>query len=297
MPHPTTAFIGLGTMGYPMAGHLAKAGHKVTVFNRTDARAEAWCGDHGGERAGTPAEAVSGADVVFICVGNDEDVRAVALGDEGALAGMAAGAVLVDHSTVSAHLARELADAALARNVGFLDAPVSGGQAGAENGALTIMVGGEEAVFERAAPVMDAYANAVTLMGPVGSGQLTKMVNQITVAGLIEALAEGLAFAVNAGLDAKKVADVISKGAAASWQMENRAGTMLDGEFDFGFAVDWMLKDLDICLEEARRNGSELPVTELVNRFYKEIQKAGGGRRDTSSLIGRLPCSDSAKRT
>ena len=297
MPHPTTAFIGLGTMGYPMAGHLAKAGHKVTVFNRTDARAEAWCGDHGGERAGTPAEAASGADVVFICVGNDEDVRAVALGDEGALVGMAAGAVLVDHSTVSAHLARELADAALARNVGFLDAPVSGGQAGAENGALTIMVGGEEAVFERAAPVMDAYANAVTLMGPVGSGQLTKMVNQITVAGLIEALAEGLAFAVNAGLDAKKVADVISKGAAASWQMENRAGTMLDGEFDFGFAVDWMLKDLDICLEEARRNGSELPVTELVNRFYKEIQKAGGGRRDTSSLIGRLPRRDSAKRT
>jgi 3-hydroxyisobutyrate dehydrogenase-like beta-hydroxyacid dehydrogenase len=297
MPHPTTAFIGLGTMGYPMAGHLAKAGHKVTVFNRTAARAEAWCENHSGERAGTPAEAVSGADMVFICVGNDEDVHAVALGDEGALVGMAAGAVLVDHSTVSAHLARELADAALARNVGFLDAPVSGGQAGAENGALTIMVGGEEAVFERAAPVMDAYANAVTLMGPVGSGQLTKMVNQITVAGLIEALAEGLAFAVNAGLDAKKVADVISKGAAASWQMENRAGTMLDGEFDFGFAVDWMLKDLDICLEEARRNGSELPVTELVNRFYKEIQKAGGGRRDTSSLIGRLPCSDSAKRT
>lgn len=284
-----TAFIGLGVMGSPMAGHLVKSGHKVTVFNRTPAKAQAWCEEYGGERAATPAQAAAEADFVFICVGNDEDVRAVALGDTGALAGMAAGAVLVDHSTVSAHLARELAEAAGACDVGFLDAPVSGGQAGAENGALTIMVGGEEAVFERAAPVMDAYARAVTLMGPAGSGQLTKMVNQITVAGLIEALAEGLAFAVNAGLDAKKVVDVISKGAAQSWQMENRAGTMLEGEFDFGFAVDWMRKDLDICLEEAKRNGSELPVAELVNRFYEEIQKAGGGRRDTSSLIGRLP--------
>ncbi len=287
-----TAFIGLGVMGSPMAGHLVKSGHKVTVFNRTPAKAKAWCGEHGrdgGERAETPAVAADGADFVFICVGNDEDVRAVALGDTGALAGMAAGAVLVDHSTVSAQLARELGEAAGARDVGFLDAPVSGGQAGAENGALTIMVGGEEAVFERAAPVMESYARAVTLMGPVGCGQLTKMVNQITVAGLIEALAEGLAFAVNAGLDAKKVVDVISKGAAASWQMENRAATMLDDEFDFGFAVDWMRKDLDICLEEAKRNGSELPVAELVNRFYEEIQKAGGGRRDTSSLIGRLP--------
>ena len=305
MSHPSpckTAFIGLGVMGSPMAGHLAKAGHQVRVFNRTSAKAEAWCEKHGGdggEMAGTPAEAAaadSGADVVFICVGNDQDVRAVALGEEGALAGMTAGAVLVDHSTVSAHLARELGEAAGARDVGFLDAPVSGGQAGAENGVLTIMVGGEKDVFERAAPVMESYASAVTLMGPVGSGQLTKMVNQITVAGLIEALAEGLAFAVNAGLDGKKVVDVISKGAAQSWQMENRAGTMLDGEFDFGFAVDWMRKDLDICLEEARRNGSELPVAELVNRFYTEIQKAGGGRRDTSSLIGRLPRGDGAKR-
>jgi 2-hydroxy-3-oxopropionate reductase len=276
-------------MGYPIAGHLAKAGYQVTVFNRTPVRAEAWCGEYGGEMAETPTAAAVGADFVFICVGNDEDVRAVALGDTGSLAGMAVGAVLVDHSTVSAHLARELGEAAGVCDVGFLDAPVSGGQAGAENGVLTIMVGGEESVFERAHPVMDAYARAVTLMGPVGSGQLTKMVNQITVAGLIQALAEGLAFAVNAGLDGKKVADVISKGAAQSWQMENRAGTMLDDEFDFGFAVDWVCKDLDICLEEAKRNGSELPVAELVNRFYREIQKAGGGRKDTSSLIGRLP--------
>jgi 3-hydroxyisobutyrate dehydrogenase-like beta-hydroxyacid dehydrogenase len=247
--------------------------------------------------AETPTAAAVGADFVFICVGNDEDVRAVALGDTGSLAGMAVGAVLVDHSTVSAHLARELGEAAGVCDVGFLDAPVSGGQAGAENGVLTIMVGGEESVFERAHPVMDAYARAVTLMGPVGSGQLTKMVNQITVAGLIQALAEGLAFAVNAGLDGKKVVDVISKGAAQSWQMENRARTMLDDEFDFGFAVDWIRKDLDICLEEAKRNGSELPVAELVNHFYKEIQKAGGGRKDTSSLIGRLPRSYISKRS
>jgi 2-hydroxy-3-oxopropionate reductase len=284
-------------MGYPIAGHLAKAGHQVTVFNRTPARAKAWCGEYGGETAETPTTAAAIADFVFICVGNDEDVRAVTLGDTGALAGMAAGAVLVDHSTVSAHLARELGEAAEACDVVFLDAPVSGGQAGAENGVLTIMVGGEEAVFERAQPVMDAYARAVTLMGPLGSGQLTKMVNQITVAGLIQALAEGLAFAVNAGLDGKKVVDVISKGAAQSWQMENRARTMLDDEFDFGFAVDWIRKDLDICLEEAKRNGSELPVAELVNHFYKEIQKAGGGRKDTSSLIGRLPRSYISKRS
>jgi len=291
-----TAFIGLGTMGYPMAGHLAKAGHQVTVFNRTGARAEAWCGEHGGEKAETPSIAASSADFVFICVGNDENVRTVALGADGALSGMIPGAVLVDHSTVSAHLARELAEAAQGRTMGFLDAPVSGGQVGAEDGALTIMVGGEEAVFDRATPVMDAYSRATTLMGPVGSGQLTKMVNQITAAGLIEALAEGLAFAVNAGLDGKKVARVISKGAAQSWQMDNRAGNMLDDKFDFGFAVDWMCKDLNICLEEAKQNGSDLPVTELVNRFYTEIQKAGGGRKDTSSLIQRLPRSDAVKR-
>ena len=288
MPHPTTAFIGLGAMGYPMAGHLAKAGHKVTVFNRTAARAEAWCGDHGGERAGTPAEAASGADVVLICVGNDEDVRAVALGDEGALAGMAAGAGLVDHSTVSAHLARELADAALARNVGFLDAPVSGGQAGAENGALTIMVGGEEAVFERAAPVMDAYASAVTLMGPVGSGQLTKMVNQICIGGLIQGLSEALDFGRRAGLDEEKVLEAIGQGASGSWQMDNRARTMLDRKFDSGFAIDWMRKAFGIVFDEAGRIGATLPVTAMVDQFYARLQRLGHGRSDTSTLIELL---------
>ena len=293
MPHPTTAFIGLGTMGYPMAGHLAKAGHKVTVFNRTDARAEAWCGDHGGERAGTPAEAASGADAVFICVGNDEDVRAVALGDEGALAGMAAGAVLVDHSTVSAHLARELADAALARNVGFLDAPVSGGQAGAENGALTIMVGGEEAVFERAAPVMDAYANAVTLMGPVGSGQLTKMVNQICSSGIIQSLAEGLAFAQRAGLDDAKVIEVIAKGSAASFQIGNRARTMQGRDFSAGGTVALLDKDLALCIEEAARLELELPILDLVKGFYADIVQMGDGHQDAAALIARLEQSES----
>lgn len=282
------AFIGLGTMGYPMAGHLAKAGHEVTVFNRTAVRAEAWASEHGGTTAPSPLEAAKGAEMVFTCVGNDDDLRAVVLGEAGVLAGMAGGSILVDHTTASAQAARELAAAAAAKGLHFLDAPVSGGQRGAEDGALTVMVGGDTACFDRARPVIGCYARAMTLMGPAGSGQLTKMVNQICVAGLIQALAEGLAFAKRAGLDAASAVDVISKGAAQSWQMDNRAGTMLEGKFDFGFAVDWMRKDLDMCLAEAARNGAALPVSELVNRFYGEIQAKGGGRKDTSSLIERL---------
>ncbi|HEV2549296.1 MAG TPA: NAD(P)-dependent oxidoreductase [Stellaceae bacterium] len=282
------AFLGLGVMGYPMAGHLAKAGHEVTVYNRTAAKAEAWAKEYGGAYRPTPAAAASGAAIVFTCVGNDDDVRHVVHGEQGALAGMRGGAILVDHTTASAELAREIAAAAQARGVSFLDAPVSGGQAGAVNGKLTIMVGGEEPPFRTAAPAMAHYGRAVTLMGPVGNGQLTKMVNQICIAGLVQALSEGLNFAVHAGLDPKLVVEVISKGAAQSWQMENRAHTMVDGKFDFGFAVDWMRKDLAICLAEARRNKSALPVTALIDQFYQRIQERGGRRWDTSSLIHLL---------
>ncbi|HWE73929.1 MAG TPA: NAD(P)-dependent oxidoreductase [Stellaceae bacterium] len=282
------AFLGLGVMGFPMAGHLAKAGHKVTVFNRSAAKAKAWTEQHKGAAKPTPAEAASGAEIVFMCVGNDNDVRQVALGAQGALSGMSKGALLVDHTTASAELARELDAAAKAQGLGFLDAPVSGGQAGAQNGALTVMVGGDEPSFARAEPVMKHYGRAVTHMGPAGSGQLTKMVNQIMIAGLVQALSEGLNFAMRAGLDAQKAAQVISKGAAQSWQLENRYQTMLDDKFDFGFAVDWMRKDLSICLAEARRNKSPLPVTALVDQFYQRVQERGGGRWDTSSLLHLL---------
>jgi 3-hydroxyisobutyrate dehydrogenase-like beta-hydroxyacid dehydrogenase len=275
-------------MGYPMAGHLSAAGHRVTVYNRTPAKAAQWVARHGGRSAATPAAAAADADLVLMCVGNDDDVRAVAAGADGALSGMRAGSVLVDHTTASAHVAREVFAAAQAKGVGFLDAPVSGGQAGAENGKLTIMVGGDDEVFVRAEPLLAHYARAVTLMGGPGSGQLPKMVNQICIAGLVQALAEGIDFATRAGLDAERVIDVISKGAAQSWQMENRAKTMIADRYDFGFAVDWMRKDLGICLEEAKRNGASLPVTALVDQFYGDVQKAGGSRFDTSSLIIRL---------
>jgi 3-hydroxyisobutyrate dehydrogenase len=282
------AFIGLGVMGYPMAGHLAKAGHQITVYNRTAAKAQAWTAQFGGAQRTTPAEASDGAELVFTCVGNDDDVRAVTLGEGGALAGMGKGAILIDHTTASAELARELDRATKARGLGFLDAPVSGGQAGAETGKLTVMVGGEAASFQRAEPVMAHYGRAVTHMGPAGNGQLTKMVNQILIAGLVQGLSEGLNFATRAGLDARKAAGVIAKGAAQSWQLENRFETMLQGKFDFGFAVDWMRKDLGICLAEARRNKSALPVTALVDQFYERVQERGGGRWDTSSLIHLL---------
>jgi 3-hydroxyisobutyrate dehydrogenase len=279
------AFLGLGVMGYPMAGHLRRAGHDVTVYNRTAAKAEQWVAQHGGRAARTPEDAAGDADVVLMCVGNDDDVRAVA---GRALTTMKAGTVLVDHTTASAEVARETHAAAKARSVGFLDAPVSGGQAGAENGKLTIMVGGDDDVFARAEPLLAHYARAVTLMGGPGSGQLTKMVNQICIAGLVQALAEGIDFATRAGLDAERVIDVISKGAAQSWQMENRAKTMIADRYDFGFAVDWMRKDLGICLAEARRNGGTLPVTALVDQFYGRVQQMGGGRWDTSSLLRAL---------
>ncbi|MDE2229816.1 MAG: NAD(P)-dependent oxidoreductase [Alphaproteobacteria bacterium] len=282
------AFLGLGVMGYPMAGHLAKNGHLMTVYNRTTSRAEGWVKEYGGALRPTPAEAAADAEMVFACVGNDDDLRAVVTGPQGAFAGMKRGAIFVDHTTASAEVARELYKLARERGIGFLDAPVSGGQAGAQNGKLTVMVGGDEAVFASAQPVMAHYGRAVTLMGPAGSGQLTKMVNQIMLAGLIQGLAEGLNFAMRAGLDGKKVVETISKGAAQSWQMDNRALTMLDGKFDFGFAVDWMRKDLAICLGEARRNKSALPVTALVDQFYQRIQERGGGRWDTSSLINLL---------
>lgn len=281
----TVAFLGLGTMGFPMAGHLAKAGHRVTVYNRTAAKADAWVNKFGGAKAATPAEAAKGADVVFLCVGGDDDVRAVA---GAALDAMQPGAVIADHSTVSAEVSREMDAAARAKGLFFLDAPVSGGQAGAENGVLTVMVGGDAAAFERARPLMACYGRSVTHMGASGAGQLTKMVNQICIAGLVQALAEGMAFAQKAGLDGHKVVDVISKGAAQSWQMENRGKTMLDDKFDFGFAVDWMRKDLGIVLDEARRNGATLPVTALVDQFYAEVQAMGGNRLDTSSLMKRL---------
>ena len=279
------AFLGMGVMGGPMAGHLAAVGHDVTVYNRTAAKAEAWTKAHSGAAAATPAEAARGAEIVFVCVGNDDDVRSVIYGDAGALAGMESGTVLVDHTTASASLARELDSAARDRGIAFLDAPVSGGQAGAENGQLTVMVGGESAPFETAKPAIDCFAKACTLMGPAGSGQLTKMVNQICIAGLVQALSEGLNFAQKAGLDGEKVLDVISKGAAQSWQMDNRGSTMLRGEFEFGFAVDWMRKDLSICLDEARRNGARLPVAALVDQIYAAVQARGGNRWDTSSLI------------
>jgi 3-hydroxyisobutyrate dehydrogenase-like beta-hydroxyacid dehydrogenase len=283
-----TAFIGLGVMGFPMAAHLAARGHDVVIFNRTAEKAERWLENNDGGRAETPAEAAQAADIVFACVGNDEDVREVALGKDGALQAMAPNSILVDHTTASATLARELHAAAGERKVGFLDAPLSGGQAGAENGQLTIMVGGDEAVFERARPVMDAYARAITLIGPAGSGQLAKMVNQICIAGVLQGLSEGLHFAQRADLDTEKVIGAISKGAAQSWQMDNRWQTMVNGQFEFGFAVDWMRKDLAIALDEARSNGARLELTELVDRYYAEVQALGGSRWDTSSLIARL---------
>ena len=282
------AFLGLGVMGYPMAGHLAAKGHDVTVYNRTKAKAEQWVDQHGGTRADTPAAAASGQEIVFACVGNDDDLRSVVTGDEGALAGMAAGGIFVDHTTASADVARELYDVAKAKDVAFLDAPVSGGQAGAENGQLTVMVGGDEAPFDTVKPAIDSFAKSCVLMGPVGSGQLTKMVNQICIAGLVQGLSEAVNFGAKAGLDMEKVIAVISKGAAQSWQMENRAATMVDGKFDFGFAVDWMRKDLAICLEESKRNKARLPVTALVDQFYAQVQARGGNRWDTSSLIHLL---------
>ena len=283
-----TAFLGMGVMGAPMAGHLKAKGHEVTVYNRSAARAEAWAGKHGGKAARTPREAAQGAEIVFVMVGDDPDVRSVFYGDDGLLAGAAKGAIAVDHTTASADLARELDEACKKQGVSFIDAPVSGGQAGAENGALTVMCGGEEAAFATAEPVMQAYSKAVTLMGPAGSGQLTKMVNQICIAGLVQALGEAVNFAKCAGLDTDKVLATISKGAAQSWQMENRWKTMAQGKFDFGFAVDWMRKDLRIAIEESRRNGAPLPMTAAVDQFYRMVQQAGGGRWDTSSLIHNL---------
>lgn len=282
------AFIGLGVMGYPMAGHLQKKGHEVCVYNRTTAKAEKWAGEYGGTFAQTPELAAKGAEIVFACVGNDDDLRSVTLGNDGTFKGMSKGAIFADHTTASADVARELYQAAKDLGLGFLDAPVSGGQAGAENGVLTIMVGGEEDQFAKAEPIMDCYARAVTHMGEAGAGQLTKMVNQICIAGLVQALSEGLNFATKAGLEPKRVLDVISKGAAGSWQMENRGYTMVDGKFDYGFAVDWMRKDLGICIAEARRNDARIPVTTLVDQLYAQLQERGAGRMDTSSLITLL---------
>ncbi|WEX07241.1 NAD(P)-dependent oxidoreductase [Chelativorans sp. AA-79] len=283
------AFIGLGVMGYPMAAHLKnRGGHDVTVYNRTAAKAEKWVAEHGGALAHTPAEAARDKAFVFSCVGNDDDLRSVTTGPDGAFQSMRQGAVFVDNTTASAEVARELAAEAGTRGFDFIDAPVSGGQAGAENGVLTVMCGGEKAAFERAKPVIDSYARMVGLMGPSGAGQLTKMVNQICIAGLVQGLAEGIHFGKKAGLDIEQVVEVISKGAAGSWQMENRHQTMSTGRYDFGFAVDWMRKDLEICLSEADRNGAKLPVTALVDQFYKEVQQMGGSRWDTSSLLARL---------
>ena len=282
------AFLGLGVMGYPMAGHLARAGHQVTVYNRTAAKAAAWVAEYGGSSAATPAQAAQGADIVFACVGNDDDLRSVTVGEQGAFAGMQPGALFVDHTTASASGARELYATAQARGLHFVDAPVSGGQAGAVNGALTVMCGGDEAAFNAMKPVAMAYSKAVTLVGASGAGQLAKMVNQTAIAGLVQGLSEAIAFGLRAGLDMKLVLDVIGKGAAQSWQMDNRGKTMVDGKFDFGFAVDWMRKDLGLVLEEARRNGAKLPVTALVDQFYADVQTAGGQRWDTSSLITRL---------
>ena len=282
------AFLGLGVMGYPMAGHLATAGHVVTVYNRTATKSEDWVAQHGGKSALTPKEAASGADFVMACVGNDDDLRSVCLGDEGAFAGMSGGTVFVDHTTVSAKVTRELYGVADGAQISFVDAPISGGQAGAENGALSIMCGGEEGAYTRAEPIMDAYARICRRIGESGAGQMTKMCNQIAIAGLVQGLSEALHFAEKAGLDGRAVVEVISQGAAGSWQMSNRYETMLDDHFDHGFAVDWMRKDLGICLSTADENGASLPVTALVDQFYKDVQKLGGGRWDTSSLIKRL---------
>ncbi len=283
------AFIGLGVMGFPMAGHVAtKGGHEVTVYNRTRAKADAWVAKFGGKAAATPAQAAKGAEIVFSCVGDDPDLREVTLGRDGAFSTMNKGAIFVDHTTASAGIARELYAAARERGCNFIDAPVSGGQAGAENGALTVMCGGDAEVFECAKPIIGHFARAVTLIGPAGAGQLCKSVNQICIGGLLQGLSEAINFGQKAGLDMKLVLDVISKGAAQSWQMENRGKTMVDGKFDFGFAVDWMRKDLRICFEEAAKNGADLTVTRVVDAFYADVQKLGGGRGDTSSLIRRL---------
>ena len=282
------AFIGLGVMGHPMAGHLARAGHSVTVYNRTAAKAQAWCTDFGGQHRSTPREAAKGASTVFACVGNDDDLRAVTLGPDGAFAGMEPGGIFVDHTTASADVARQLAEAAKTLGLRFVDAPVSGGEAGAQNGVLTVMCGGELAAFEAVRPVALAFARAVTLMGASGAGQLTKMVNQICIAGLIQGLAEAVAFGQKAGLDMNQVLDVIGKGAAQSWQLDNRGKTMVADQFSFGFAVDWMRKDLGLVLDEAKRNGARLPVTALVDQFYADVQATGGNRLDTSSLVKRL---------
>ena len=290
-PSPSTkvAFLGLGTMGYPMAGHLAMEGHQVTAYNRTAAKAQAWAEAFpSGHQAATPREAVKGARMVFCCVGNDNDLRAIVLGDDGAFAGMEPGAIFVDHTTASAQVARELYAEAQKCGLHFIDAPVSGGQAGAVNGQLTVMCGGDQAVFDQVAPMADAFSRAFTYMGECGSGQLTKMVNQICVAGLVQALSEAIAFGLRADLDVEKVLDVIGKGAAQSWQLDNRGKTMAVGKFDFGFAVDWMRKDLGLVLQEAQRNGARLPVTALVDQFYADVQAMGGSRWDTSSLIQRL---------
>ena len=283
------AFIGLGVMGYPMAGHLAKAGFDVAVYNRTSAKAEQWVAEYGGRAAPTPREAAKGAELVLACVGNDDDLRSVTLGEQGAFAGMANGTLFADHTTASANVARELAQVASAQGIAFIDAPVSGGQAGAQNGKLTIMCGSDDTqAFERAANVLEHYAVAVTCLGPVGSGQLTKMVNQICIAGLVQGLSEAVHFGERAGLDMTRVLEVIGKGAAASWQMDNRGKTMIEDKFDFGFAVDWMRKDLGFCLDEAKRSSTSLPVTALVDQFYGDVQALGGNRFDTSSLIWRL---------
>ena len=282
------SFIGLGVMGFPMAGHLQNSGYQVTVYNRTQQKAEAWVEEHGGEMAPTPEKAVKDSDIVFVCVGNDEDLKQVILGTNGAFNGMKANAILVDHTTASASVARELAQQATSKGLNFLDAPVSGGEAGAVNGQLSIMIGGEETAYNTIVPVIQSYAKFNKLLGPVGSGQLAKMMNQICIAGVVQGLAEALHFGQNAGLDCEQVVEVISQGAAGSWQMENRHQSMLKGEYDFGFAVDWMRKDLDIALTEVKNNGSTLPLTALVDQFYADIQKNGGSRWDTSSLLTRL---------
>jgi len=285
----TVSFIGLGVMGYPMAGYLAKNGHTVRVYNRTQSKAASWVAEYGGTAHATPAECAESSDVVFACVGNDDDLRSVTVGDNGALAAMNKGSIFCDHTTASAQVARELHAKAAENGIAFLDAPVSGGQAGAENGALTVMVGGDQAAFDSCEPLVQHFSKSVRLMGSSGAGQLTKMVNQICIAGLVQGLAEGIHFAEAAGLDGRQVIDVISKGAAQSWQMENRYETMLDRKFDYGFAVDWMRKDLGIVLDEANRNKTSLPVTALVNQFYADVQEMGGQRWDTSSLLARLP--------
>jgi len=288
VPARRVAFLGLGVMGHPMAGHLARGGHRVTVYNRSPAKARDWQAQYGGESAATPAAAAAGAEFVFACVGNDDDLRSVVLGGDGAFAGMAPGAVFVDHTTASAVVARELHAEAVEHGLHFIDAPVSGGQAGAVNGALTVMCGGDPAAFDAMKPLAMAFSRAVTLVGPSGAGQLAKMVNQTCIAGLVQGLAEAIAFGEKAGLDMKQVLEVIGKGAAQSWQLDNRGPTMVDDRFDFGFAVDWMRKDLGLVLDEARRNGARLPVTALVDQFYGDVQRMGGGRLDSSSLIKRL---------